>query len=146
MIIKLTFVLSLILSGISGDAYAQSAGGCIINQAAQAALDRQKKLIQEVSVDVGEIFNGSNSCISPDLLSVPDLSSLISDPLGLLTGAITSAIDDALNNARSQVCEAINSRINGVIGDVNSQMSSFNSGLSSELQDILSSGFEGLSF
>lgn len=118
---------------------------CIVDDAAQAALDRQVEIITASAVDVESIFTGPNSCINPDLLNSFDLSNLIIDPLGLITGAVTDAINNAINDAKAQVCAAINDQINGTIGEVNGAITASNSLLSTDLQGILQNGWDGLS-
>lgn len=118
---------------------------CIVDEAAQAALDRQVEIITASAVDVESIFTGPNSCINPDLLNSFDLSNLIIDPLSLVTGAVTDAINNAINDAKAQVCAAINDQINGAIGNVNGAITAHSSTLSTELDGILQNGWDGLS-
>jgi hypothetical protein len=135
--------LCLLVSFVSWGAAASAE--CIVDDAAQAALDRQVEIIKASVVDVEDIFTGPNSCISPDLLNSFDLSNLIIDPLSLVTGAVTDAINSAISDAKSQACAYINDQVNGTIGDVNSAISDANSQLSSELGSVLQNGWDGLS-
>lgn len=124
----------------AGMASAQAAG-CIVEDAAQAALDRQLAIIEETAVDVEEIFTGPESCINGDLLSSFDLSNLIPDLSGLMTGSITDAISSQIANARTQVCAAINDSIADAIGGVQSAITDQSSQLSQELRTILDDGW-----
>lgn len=133
--------IAIALSSAAGAASAQ----CIVDEAAQAALDRQVEVIRATAVDVEAIFSGPNSCINPDLLNSFDLSNLIIDPLSLVTGAVTDAINNAINDAKTQLCEAINTKINDTIGSVNGAITAHSSTLSGELDGILQNGWEGLS-
>lgn len=132
---------ALIFSFVAQGAFAQ----CIVDDAAQAALDRQVEIIRSSAVDVEGIFTGPGSCINPDLLNSFDLSNLIFDPLSLVTGAVTDAINTAINDAKAQVCAAIDGKINDTIGFVNTAIGDHSSTLSSELDGILQNGWEGLS-
>lgn len=118
---------------------------CIVDDAAQAALDRQVEIIKSSAVDVEDIFTGPSSCINPDLLNSFDLSNLIIDPLSLVTGAVTDAINNAINDAKSQICQAIQGTIDDTVGSVNTAISDHSSTLTSELDGILQNGWEGLS-
>lgn len=132
---------ALIFTVVAQGAFAQ----CIVDDAAQAALDRQVEIIRSSAVDVEGIFSGPGSCINPDLLNSFDLSNLIFDPLSLVTGAVTDAINTAINDAKAQVCAAIDGKINDTIGFVNTAIGDHSSTLSSELDGILQNGWEGLS-
>lgn len=118
---------------------------CIVDDAAQAALDRQVEIIKSSAVDVEDIFTGPSSCINPDLLNSFDLSNLIIDPLSLVTGAVTDAINNAINDAKTQVCQAIQGTIDDTVGSVNTAISDHSSTLTSDLDGILQNGWEGLS-
>jgi len=118
---------------------------CIVDDAAQAALDRQVEINKSSAVDVEDIFTGPSSCIDPNLLDSFDLSNLIIAPLSLVTGAVTDAINNAINDAKTQVCQAIQGTIDNTVGSVNTAISDHSSTLTSELDGILQNGWEGLS-
>lgn len=118
-----------------------SAATCGVEQAAQAALQRRLAVIDAAKVNPSEFFTGANSCISPDLLKSFDLSQMIPDLAGFLSGGIQNIAQQAINAAKQQVCEVLNEQINSVIGKINDTTSSFNSGLSGDLAGILGSSF-----
>jgi phage-related minor tail protein len=122
----------------AGAAHAES--GCVIEQAAQAALDRQVKAIEAAQTDVGSFFSGSNSCINSNLLQMIDFSNVIPDLAGLVSSLGTEAINNMLNSAIAQACEVANEQIADVTGNLNSSLTSWNSNLSDEIGSIISDG------
>jgi hypothetical protein len=101
---------------------------CLVEEAAQAALQREIELIKATATDVESTFNGPNGCINTDIFNDFDLSVAIPDLAGMLSSATTNLITDAINNARSQVCQAINDQVEGVVGNARGTVSDFNSG------------------
>jgi len=75
-----------------GQASPPPAGGCLVTEAAQAALDQQIAIIKASATDIESIFSGANSRISPGPLNGFDLSGMITDPLSLLKSTITNRI------------------------------------------------------
>lgn len=124
----------------AGQAQAQ----CIVEEAAQAALDREIALIEALATDVDEIFNGPNGCIDASIFQEFDLSIAIPDLAGMLTSAATNLITDAINAAQTKVCQEINNAIDGTIGEAQTVVNNFSSGLSDELQNALDNGWESL--
>lgn len=118
---------------------------CIVEEAAQAALDRQVAIIESAAVDVEDIFSGPDSCINPNLLDSFDLSNLIIDPMSWISGSITDAIADAIADAKTQVCQAIQDQIDDTIGSVTGAIDDHSSTLTSELDGILQNGWDGIS-
>lgn len=112
-------------------------GGCGVEQAAQAALQRRLAVIDAAKVNPSDFFTGSNSCISADLLKSFDLSTLIPDLAGFLSGGVQQLAQQAINAAKQQACQVLNDQISGVIGKINGATSSFNGGLSGDLAGIL---------
>lgn len=117
-----------------------SAQDCIIQDAAQAALDRQVKAIESAQTDVSSFFQGPNSCISGDLLNMIDFSFAIPDLAGLLANLGTGAIDNLLQAGIQKACDVVNEQIEDVVGDINGSMEEWQSGLSTEVAQIISDG------
>lgn len=130
-------VVSLAL-GAGSEAQAATCG---VEQAANAALQRRLAVIDAAKVNPSEFFTGANSCIDANLLKSFDLSAMIPDLAGFLSGGIQNIAQQAINAAKQKACEVLNEQINGVIGKINDTTSSFNSGLSGELSGILGSSF-----
>ncbi len=109
----------LALAG-AAPAQAQSTGNnCLVRQAADAAVQRQIALIDAAKVNPSAFFNGPNSCIAGDLLKRFDLSNLIPDLSGFLTGAATSLVQSVIDQAKRQVCQILARFIHqGLAGDV----------------------------
>lgn len=130
------------IASIAGSAFA--AEDCLVTEAAQAALDRQMAIIESSAVDVEDIFSGPDSCINPDIMNSFDLSGLILDPLSWVSGSVTDAISGAITDAKQQVCQAIQDQIDDTVGNVNGAITDHSSSLSSELDGILQSGWDGM--
>ena len=120
------------------------AAGCVIQEASQAALERQIRLIEETKVDASDFFSGSNSCINSNLLNNFSFAILIPDLAGFVQGAIINAAKNFINDAKEQVCEAVNDQIQNAIGKVNSTIGNFENSLSSELKGILNNGRQNI--
>ncbi len=131
----------LLIAAAFGGVSETKAATCGVEQAAQAALQRRLAVIDAAKVNPSEFFTGANSCISPDLLKSFDLSALIPDLAGFLTGGIQQIAQQALNQAKQKACDILNEQINSVIGKINDTTSSFNSGLTGDLAGILGSPF-----
>ena len=143
MVKRIVLVGALSLGLAPGFAFAQAAG-CLVEEAAQAALERELALIEELAADPEDSFSGPQSCINGDIFSSLDLSMLIPDLAGMLSSFSTDAITGIIQDAQAQACRAINDAMEDAIGGASDRMTSFSSGLSGELQGILDNGWEGL--
>ena len=119
---------------------------CLVQDAAQAALERELELIEALAVDPADSFKGPDGCVNMDILTSFDLSTLIPDLTGLLTDFSFDAINGIIADAQTKVCREIRSAIDGSIGEATSTVTSFNSGLSEELNAALTSGWTDLGF
>lgn len=117
---------------------------CLVQDAAQAALQRELEIIEAMAVDPAESFKGPDSCVNMDVLNSLDLSNLIPDLSGLLTSFSMDAINGIISDAQSQVCREIQTAIDGSVGDATSAVTNFNSGLTGELNAVLSNGWTDL--
>lgn len=117
------------------------AAACGVEQAANAALQRRLAVIDAAKVNPSEFFQGANSCIDAGLLQSFDLSAVIPDLAGFLSGGIQNIAQNAINQAKQKVCEVINEQISKVIGKINDATSQFSQGLSGELAGLLGSSF-----
>lgn len=136
-----TFAATVALSvALAGPLAAQ----CLVQDAAQAALERELVLIEALAVDPADSFRGPDSCVNMDMLSSLDLSTLIPDLTGLLTSFSFDAINGVISDAQAQVCRQINDAITGSIGEATSAVTNFNSGLTDELSGVLSNGWGDL--
>lgn len=125
---------------VSGQINAQ----CLVQDAANAALQRELELIEALAVDPADSFRGPDSCVNMDILNSLDLSTLIPDLSGLLTSFSMDAINGMIADAQAKVCRQIQDAIDGAVGDATSAVTSFNSGLSDELNNVLSNGWGDL--
>ena len=115
-------------------AQAQSTGtNCLVRQAADAAVQRQIALIDAAKVNPSSFFNGPNSCIAGDLLRRFDLSNLIPDLSGFLTGAAQNLISSVIDQAKRQVCQILDNQLRDTIGSINQQMGGYQNSLSGDL-------------
>jgi hypothetical protein len=114
-------------------AEAQTGSNCLVRQAADAAVQRQIALIDAAKVNPSAFFNGPNSCIAGDLLKRFDLSNLIPDLSGFLTGAAQGLIGSVIDAAKRQVCQILDDQLRDSIRSINQQMGSFQSSVSSDL-------------
>lgn len=117
---------------------------CLVEEAAQAALDREIELITELAADPEESFSGPESCINADIFNSFDLSIAIPDLAGLLTSFSTDLITAAIADAQAQACRAIGDAVDDAVGGASSVVASFNDTLSDELADILDNGWADL--
>lgn len=120
------------------------AAQCLVQDAAQAALQRELQLIEAMAVDPAASFRGPDSCVNMDVLTSLDLSNLIPDLSGLLADFSMDAINGAISGAQSQVCRQIQDAIGSSVGDATSAVTQFNSGLTGELNSVLSNGWTDL--
>lgn len=138
--IALSFGSMLASVSLAVPAAAQSGGGCVVEQAAQAALDRQIKSIEAAQTDVSSFFKGENSCINGDLLNMIDFSHAIPDLSGLVASLGQDAVNQLLNQAVQKACDIANEQIEDVTGNLNTSLASWDSGLSDQIRDIISDG------
>lgn len=118
---------------------------CMVEQAAQAALDREIKLIEALATDVESVFNGPQGCIDGSIFQEFDLSGLIPDLTGMLTSVATDMVSGAIASARDKVCQTINTKITDAVGSAQGTINQFSSGLTDELRGVLDNGWNGLS-
>lgn len=130
-------ISGLALAALAGPVRAQtstpSAGNCIVQQAANAAVQRQIALIDAAKVNPSSFFNGANSCVAANLLQSINLSNLIPDLSGFLTSAAQGIINGVIDAAKRQVCQILDQQLYETIGSINSSMMSYQSGLPSSL-------------
>ncbi|CAX17128.1 protein of unknown function; putative exported protein (plasmid) [Methylorubrum extorquens DM4] len=106
---------------------------CLVRQAADAAVQRQIALIDAAKVNPSAFFNGPNSCIAGDLLKRFDLSNLIPDLSGFLTGGAQTLIGSVIDAAKRQVCQILDDQLRDTIRSINQQMGSFQNSVSGDL-------------
>ena len=134
-------VTTLCLAFAVASSPAASAEGCLVEEAAKAALEREIELIKATATNVDDTFNGPEGCISSDIFKDFDLSSFIPDLSGMLSNLSTSMITDAINSAKAKICKKINDQIKDTVGNATGAMSDFSSGLSDELKGVLDNGW-----
>ncbi len=118
---------------------AAAPGDCIVQQSAQAALQRQLAIIDASKTNVSSFFNGPNSCVSSGLLSSFDLSQLIPDFAGLLQNGLTNLYRTVLDQAKQQVCRVVNGQIQDVVGRINSVRGQYQSAAGGNLAGLMGS-------
>lgn len=123
--------------GASGQEAQAQAGGCMVQQAADAAVQRQIAMIDAAKVNPSEFFSGANSCIAPALLQRIDLSNFIPSAANFLSSGVESMIGNLIQQAQQKICEALNSQLQQLVGKLNSVGGSFQSQLPGELASIL---------
>ncbi len=130
---------AILLGGLAlaSPAFAQTSNNCIVKQAADAAIQRQIALIDAAKVNPSAFFNGPNSCIAGDLLRRFDLSNLIPDLSGFLTGAAQGLITAALDAAKRQVCQILDQQLHDTIRSINQNMGLYQGSLSGNLFTML---------
>ena len=114
-----------------------AAEDCRIKKAADLAVQKQLTLIDAAKVNPSDFFNGSNSCISTDLLKSMDLSKLIPDLSGLLTSGAESLVKGVIDKAKQKVCDTLNNQLQDAINKINEKLSSFESSIGSEFAGLL---------
>lgn len=122
---------------------AQGAGtgaGCVVEQAAQAALDRQIRSIEAAQTDVSSFFRGENSCINGNLLNIIDFSRFMADPAGLIGSLGQDQVNNLLNQAVQKACDVANEQIADVTGNINTTLVGWDHGLDDEIRSIISNG------
>lgn len=135
------FLAVIASMGMVSVANAQTAGGgCVVEQAAQAALDRQIRSIEAAQTDVASFFQGENSCINSNLLNVIDFSRAIPDLSGLVANLGQDVVNNLLNEAVQKACDIANDQIGDVTNNLNTSLVDWNSGLSTEIRGIISDG------
>ena len=130
----------LVSASFAVPAAAQSGGGCVVEQAAQAALDRQIKSIEAAQTDVSSFFQGQNSCINGNLLNMIDFSRFMQDPTGLIASLGQDQVNQLLNQAVQKACDIANEQIQDVTGNLNTSLASWDSGLDEQIRNIISDG------
>lgn len=121
-------------------AAAQSGGGCVVEQAAQAALDRQISSIEAAQTDVSSFFSGQSSCINGNLLNMIDFSGFMADPTNLMQSVGQNQVNQLLNQAVQKACDVANEQIQDVTGNLNTSLASWDSGLDDQIRNIISDG------
>ena len=120
------------------------AAQCLVQDAAQAALERELELIEALAVDPADSFRGPDSCVNMDMLTSLDLSILIPDLTGFITSFSFDAINSLIADAQGQVCRQIQDAMDSAVGDATSAVTNFNSGLTDELSLVLTNGWGDL--
>jgi hypothetical protein len=135
-------VLAVIAGGLGAPAvHAQtSSGGCVVERAAQAALDRQVKRIEAAQTDVSSFFQGQNSCINQNLLNIIDFSRFIPDLSSLVSQIGQDAVNKLLNQAVQKACDIANDQIGDVTNKMNTSLVDWDQGLDDEVRSIISGG------
>ena len=123
---------------------ASLAQDCLVEEAAQAALERELELIRELAADPEDSFSGPSSCIAADIFNSFDLSNAIPDLAGFVTSLPTEAIAAAIDGAKEKACQAIEDTVTSSIGGARDRMGVFDSSLSDELSGILDNGWDDL--
>lgn len=144
--LRMTILATALAVASATGALAQSASGsgCLVEEAAQAALQRELEMIEAAAADPEDSFSGPDSCINADIFQSLDLSMLIPDLSGFLSSFSTASISNIIQQAQQQACRAAQDAINDAVGGVTDSMSSFNSSLSDQLSGILDNGWGGL--
>lgn len=124
----------LFLTAVGG---AQAQQGCLVQQAADSAVQRQIAMIDAAKVNPSDFFSGANSCIAPQLLQRVDLSNMIPSMQNFLSDAAMSAVNGMIQQAQSKLCSALNSQLSQLVGKLNSVGGEFQSQLGGELGSIL---------
>ena len=123
---------SLAIAVLAGPARAQTSN-CLVQQAANAAVQRQIALIDAAKVNPSAYFNGPNSCIAGDLLRSFNLSNLIPDLSGFLTAGAQGLINGVIDAAKRQVCQILDQQLAETIQSINGNMTGFQGTLSGDL-------------
>lgn len=130
--LRVAALVAGLVMAAAGPARAQSSD-CLVRQAANAAVQRQIALIDAAKVNPSAFFNGPNSCIAGDLLKRFDLSNLIPDLSGFLTGAAQNLISSVIDAAKRQVCQILDQQLHDTISRINGNMGGFQNSLSGDL-------------
>lgn len=117
---------------------------CLVEEAAQAALDRELELIRELAANPEDSFSGPDSCIAEDIFNSFDLSVAIPDLAGFIASLPSEAIAAAINGAKEKACQAIEDTVTANIGGAVDRLDIFDSTLSDELSGILDNGWDDL--
>ena len=117
---------------------------CLVEEAAQAALERELELIRELAADPEDSFSGPDSCIAADIFNSFDLSTAIPDLAGFVATLPSQAIAAAINGAKEKACRAIEDTVSDSIGGAQDRLNIFDSTLSEELSGILDNGWDDL--
>lgn len=130
------FIFAALVVTLPQIASAQSQDQCGVVQAADTALQQQIALIDAAKVNVPDFFNGANSCINNNLLQSFDLSNMIPDLAGLMSGS-GGIVQNLMNAAKQQVCNILNEQLQKTISKLSGALGNFNSTLSGEMSGIL---------
>lgn len=110
----------------------QAPPGCDeLRQSMAAVVNDKVKLIAMTSIDPGKYFDAGSpdSCLGNLSTANVDLSQLIPDPLGMLTGGVDSMIDGLKKAALGAACTAARRSVGDTIDRYNAALSSINGGL-----------------
>lgn len=118
---KIVMIAGLTFTAMANPARAQLSG-CAIQQASQQALNQKLALIQSAKVNTPDFFGGS--CISPNLMKIFDLSSVIPDPASFLASGLQTIAQQAIQQATQFVCNIINQQVSAMLNGINTALSS----------------------
>lgn len=124
---------------VAPQAQAQTASGCLVTQASQAALQRRLAEIDGLKTNVNSFFSGAGACITNGLLNNFDMSSLIPDPSGLMSSGIQTLARQAIDAAKQQACTIVQNGIQNAVGRLNTELDQYTSGSGSKISAILGS-------
>lgn len=113
----------------------QATPGCDgLQKAMSAALNNNVRLVAETSIDPGKYFDAGSpdSCLGNLSTANIDLSKLISDPMGMLTGGVDSMIDGLKKAALGAACTAARNSVGDTISKFNAVMSTINGDLNTQ--------------
>lgn len=101
---------------------------CALRDAMDRVINDKVRMIALTNPDPSKYFQvgGASSCLGDFSLANLDLSRLIPDPLGLLTGAVIDAATKLATAAISKVCAAARSTIGSTIGQYNTAINMVN--------------------
>lgn len=104
---------------------------CAINAAAQKAVNDRIMMIGMTSPDPGKYFNAGSpdSCLGNMSIANLDLSKLIPDPMGLVSGGLDSVIDGLKKAAIGAGCAAVRNSMGDTINKYNSAIGTINGDL-----------------
>ena len=113
----------------------QSTPGCDgLQKAMSAALNNNIRLVAMTSVDPGKYFDAGSpdSCLGNLSTANLDLSRLIPDPMGMLSGSIDSLVDGLKKAALSAACTAARNSVSDTISKYNVALGAINGDLNTQ--------------